>query len=100
MAKFILPESVKQRTQVILEKFPFVDGVFNTNNSYAQKVKLQLCRDYGCTLELDTEMNEDKVQLDETSLASNVTKVETTAEVKVEVKEETKEKPVAVPKAK
>lgn len=55
MATFTLPEAVKERTQVILGKFPFVDGVFKTTNDAAQHYKLQLCRDYECTVEFDVE---------------------------------------------
>jgi hypothetical protein len=53
MAKFILPPVHEGKTMVLLDKYPFKDGVFTTNNASAMLMKTILCRDYECTLELD-----------------------------------------------
>ena len=84
MAKFTLPEVHAGKTMVLLDKYPFTDGVFVTNNAAALKMKAILCRDYECTLELDPETAQSPVSSDDSSLSVESTKLGVQSVAKVE----------------
>lgn len=74
MAKFTLHGPNAGKTMTILDKYHFVDGVYQATNADALKQKTILCEFYSCSLELDPEVQVTEQGDPDTSLSASVTK--------------------------